>query len=161
MPSLRFKYEGMKENGIYFARWMMEDASLKAWVKEAQALVPIPLSAHRLKTRGYNQALEFCKELSRLTDVPVRQLLARREDTKALKTLSKTERQRSVEQAFMLDAAAAAAFRTEGAGTVVLVDDIATTFATLKACRSVLLEKMPDLEVRYLTFSARESDEIS
>lgn len=85
-------------------------------------VVPVPLSAQRLRARGFNQALEIARSLDagRLEAG----LLARPRDTAAQFDLPWDERQRNVRGAFSIARA------LDGA-SVAVVDDVMTTGATL------------------------------
>jgi ComF family protein len=89
------------------------------------ALVPMPLSVERLRSRGYNQALELAREVGRVRGVPVWAHACRRViDTPAQALLPWRERPRNVLGAFVCDADLAGL-------RVAVVDDVLTTGATL------------------------------
>jgi ComF family protein len=88
-------------------------------------VLPVPLSAARLRARGFNQALEIARTVAAAAGAPLAPRLAeRRRDTAAQFELSLAERERNVRGAFGCDAA------LDGA-EVALVDDVMTTGATL------------------------------
>lgn len=99
-------------------------------------LVPVPLHPRRRRRRGYNQSELLARELARRlptierTTAPGR--LRRVRDTPSQVGLDRFQRRANV----------AGAFRWEGpslAGRpVLLVDDVATTGATLQACAAAL-----------------------
>jgi ComF family protein len=95
-------------------------------------LVPVPLHLTRLGQRGYNQALLLADALGRGTGLPVRELIVRTRETTKQHRLDRAARLRNLQDAF------APAPRRPHGGTVVLVDDILTTSATLEACAGVL-----------------------
>jgi ComF family protein len=100
-------------------------------------LIPIPLSTERHRDRGYNQvtmvatmAVAECEDVTINTTV-----LVRTKHTKPQTSLTKKERAENLHDAFVLSNKAA----TELSGKhVILVDDVHTTGATLKAARAVL-----------------------
>jgi ComF family protein len=97
------------------------------------ALVPLPLHRARLRRRGYDQALELARPLARTLDLPLcSDLLQRVRATAPQSELSAGARRRNVQGAF--------AVRTDGPvpGHVVLVDDVMTTGATLRAAATAL-----------------------
>lgn len=96
----------------------------------AAALVPVPLHPARERARGFNQA----RELARALDLPVLDALRRLRPTPPQADLPAARRHANVKGAFALTPRC----RVSGL-TLVLVDDVSTTGATLNACASVLL----------------------
>jgi ComF family protein len=91
-----------------------------------ELLVPVPLSAARLRRRGYNQALELGRALAGVLRVPLAPAAARRtRDTGEQTRLDAAQRRRNVRGAFAVDAAA-----VRGRHVAVL-DDVITTGATV------------------------------
>lgn len=107
----------------------------------ADLAVPVPLHRSRLRERGFNQAAEIASHLG----LPVADALRRVRATPSQTDLPAAKRHANVRGAF------AARRRVPVSGrTVVLVDDVSTTGATLDACARVLLDAGA-LEVRALT----------
>jgi len=98
----------------------------------ADFLVPVPLHIARHYGRGFNQASELAKHLG----IPSVNVLRRRRATATQTDLPEAERHRNVRNAFAVRHGARG--RLQGA-TVVVIDDVSTTGATLDACASVLL----------------------
>lgn len=131
----RFKYSGRSEYARYYAKEAYIRHGRQLLATKAEALVPVPLHVSRKRKRGYNQAEEFAKELSKLTGIPVYgDLVKRRKKTKPLKTLNVPERQNNLKKAFLF---------TENdvkLSTIILIDDIYTTGTTLDAVAEVCRE---------------------
>jgi ComF family protein len=88
-------------------------------------IVPMPLAAARLRSRGFNQALEIARALpARFADRVVPDLLERQRDTAPQASLPMDQRDRNVRGAFHC-------IRPVSNRTVVIVDDVMTTGATL------------------------------
>ena len=107
------------------------------WVEpaldEADLLLPMPLSATRLKERGYNQALLLARALE-----PTKtraDILLRIQDTPAQHTLKRSERLTVLNHAFAVEPLLADTLRGQ---RVVLVDDVMTTGASLFTAARVL-----------------------
>lgn len=98
-------------------------------LRGADVVVPVPLHRSRRRARGFNQAAELAHHLG----VPVAHLLRRVRATPSQTDLPAARRHANVRGAFALARGAS----VSGA-TVVLVDDVSTTGATLEACARVL-----------------------
>ena len=99
-----------------------------------QAIVPVPLHPSRLRSRGYNQALEIARPLAKALHIPLlRDVLQRARATSAQTDLTTAlARRRNVRGAF------AAHFEGEVPRHVAVLDDVFTTGATLAECTRVL-----------------------
>lgn len=99
---------------------------------EPQALIPVPLHSSRLRSRGYNQALELAAYWGKCRDVPVRSsLLTRTRATHAQSSLPATARTANVDGAFKAN--------TRIPEHVALIDDVVTTGATTTEAAKALL----------------------
>ena len=117
----------------------LRDALLRSTVGDMplpSCLTAVPLGGERLRTRGFNQALEIARPLSAALGVPVAaRLLVRLRETAAQATLAPPERRLNLRGAFMLQPAMVDAVRGQHVG---VVDDVMTTGATLDAVATVL-----------------------
>jgi len=100
----------------------------------ADVLVPVPLHSKRLSKRGYNQSHRLARELGKRMNVPVVDdcLFRQRHTSPQTRTSSAEERQRNIASAF--------ACHTDNLRDkrVLLIDDVATSGATLDACAAAL-----------------------
>lgn len=95
-------------------------------------VVPIPLHPRRLRERGFNQALELAKPLAEHLGAPLEfARLARTGYTHPQAGLSLKERKRNVRGLFAAEGVTGK--------RLLLVDDIATTCATLESAATALL----------------------
>ena len=95
------------------------------------ALVPVPGHPRRVRERGWEPTGDLAAELGRRCGLPVRCALARVRDTPPLTGKSAARRRRLVRGAFRAGAAD---------GRLLVVDDVATTGATFRSCRSALID---------------------
>jgi len=123
------KYDSRTSLARPLARRMR--ASARGILQSADAVVPVPLHRSRERTRGFNQA----RELARHLGVPVLDALVRSRATRSQADLPAARRHANVRGAFALHRRA----NVRGL-TLVLVDDVSTTGATLNACARPLLE---------------------
>lgn len=104
-----------------------------AEAERPQALVPLPLHRARLRSRGYDQALELARPLARALQLPLRDdLLLRRRVTTAQSRLDAAGRRRNLHGAFVVSTQAPLPDH------VALVDDVMTTGATAHAAVAAL-----------------------
>lgn len=114
-------------------------------VRNGSVLVPIPLGAARRRERGYNQSAELARALGRLVSLPVDQArLDRRRETARQTGLTPDARRANLVGAF--------AARAAPGERPVLVDDVFTTGATLRAAAEALLAAGA-VEVSAVTFA--------
>lgn len=113
-----------------------------------RVFVPVPLSARRLRERGYNQSLVLAKALATRRPAIIRSPLVRTRETPTQTRLTPEQRLANVADAFRVDAT-----QLSGCGdrAVVLVDDVITTGATLNACARALSQEGVR-QICYLTF---------
>ncbi len=99
------------------------------------AVIPIPLHANKLKSRGFNQAELLARRFCELTANPCKpELLQRVKDTKAqMQTKSKQEREENLSRAFTVPSS-----QKIKKQDVVLFDDIYTTGATIREAIATL-----------------------
>jgi ComF family protein len=116
--------------------WQEQRKSSHIRPSSALSLVPIPLHANKLKSRGFNQAEVLAQQFSKLTKIPCHpQLLQRVKDTKAqIQTQSATERKNNLSEAFVVQASSKYLQQRE----VILVDDIYTSGATMREAITTL-----------------------
>lgn len=112
------------------AAWLAEqlgEALLAAPAALPDLLLPVPLSAQRLRARGYNQAWEVTRRLGARLVIPVcPDGLRRLGDNPAQATLDRAQRLANLQGAFDVPDPARVAGRHVG-----VVDDVMTTGATL------------------------------
>jgi ComF family protein len=134
------KYEGRRSLARPLGRLMRRRG---ADILDGTAcVVPVPLHSSRRRERGFNQALDLARQLDR----PVVAALTRARATATQTGLPAARRHRNVRDAFAVTRAGASL----AGATVVLVDDVSTTGATLEACARAL-KQAGVAEIRALT----------
>ncbi|MFA6553648.1 MAG: hypothetical protein WCT27_04435 [Patescibacteria group bacterium] len=96
-------------------------------------LVPVPLHPRRLRNRGFNQSKLIANELGELLGAKVEDLLVRTRYTESQMSLARHERLQNVIGAFKMKNDF-----EKMPENVIIIDDVATTLATLHECASVL-----------------------
>lgn len=108
---------------------LLSQVLLAVEIPPCAAVVPVPLHPRREAVRGFNQAALLAQEVGARLHVPVlKDGMARTIDTPPQVGLSRVQRLRNVSGAFAADRGAF------NRGGMLLVDDVATTGATLVTC---------------------------
>ncbi|TPG18720.1 ComF family protein [Sphingomonas koreensis] len=129
---LRLKYGGRTGFAETVARPMA-----RLMPAGADLLAPVPLHRWRLWSRGFNQAALIGAAVARETGVTmIPDLLDRTQQTPLLRGLGARERAKVVARAFAVPERRRAAI---GGKSVVLIDDVHTSGATVDACTRALL----------------------
>jgi ComF family protein len=101
-------------------------------------LVPVPASPDRVRERGYDQAALIASEAGRRLGLPVLEAIERARATTAQFDLDRGARASNLDGAFRVAVGPQVGQLAER--WIVLVDDVATTGATLAACARTLLD---------------------
>ncbi|WP_246660418.1 ComF family protein [Nitratireductor sp. XY-223] len=132
----RLKYSDRSDLAAVMARWMARAGGDA--IGAADAILPVPLHRRRLLRRRYNQSAELARALSRrtgLTYLPA--ALLRTRATRQQVGLGTKARAGNVRGAFTVPEAR----RSQVAGqSLLLVDDVYTTGATVKSATRALLQ---------------------
>ena len=131
---LQLKYADVTPLGSWFARTLAALVERNPQLFAADVVVPVPLDPGRRRERGYNQAELIAKPFARLIGIPFRScLLVRTRPRPNQLRLTRRERWDTVRGAY-------ATHKTAQVDklSVILVDDVFTTGATLDACSKAL-----------------------
>jgi ComF family protein len=133
---LSFKHSDRTYPAWALTAWMHR-AGQEFWA-EADYLVPVPLHRWRLFKRRYNQSALLAQHMGAIAAKPVLvDALLRLRPTPTQGHMNRKERQENVKGAFGLNPRYAAQLQDK---TIILVDDVLTTGATVNECSTVLLK---------------------
>lgn len=143
----RFKNSGRQEYARFYAEAIVSAHSDFLRSVAPDMLIPVPIHISKLRQRGYNQAYVLCREISRLTNIPVNdKLIVRQKKTAPLKDLGLSERQNNLNRAFKIGV------DDVKLKTVIIVDDIYTTGSTIDEMSRTILERFP-CEIYFITLT--------
>lgn len=98
-------------------------------------LVPVPLHMKRLRERGYNQSTLLAEHIALMQTIPLQpQAIHREIETRTQVGLDAQQRQQNVAGAFIADPSIVTR------KTILLIDDVYTTGATMTACAQAALD---------------------
>ena len=140
---------GLKFGGkIIYSRLFAELLlPLISQVPNDYVLMPVPLHQSRLRMRGYNQAYEIAKEISKSSKRKLDTALIRQKNTAMQAQLELKHRAKNVSKAFAVD-------QPLINKNILLVDDVMTSGNTLKECAKTL-KKAGATDVRVLVFARK------
>ena len=116
-------------------RLMGECLSVRLQERAATAdyLIPMPLHLERLKTRGFNQASEIARVVSKNLHIPIAwDWVVRSKETKSQAELNAADRRQNMRSAFTAKSLSGA--------RIAIIDDVVTTGATSVALAETLLK---------------------
>lgn len=160
----QYKYNFIKDLAVPLAKLMIQKLSFCPEIpKKNVVLIPVPLHQRRLRWRGFNQAELLAREISQVLKIPlVNDILIRKKHTlPQAKMPNLSARKQNIQQTFALKSSKRlvikndvppqflrrASFSGRASGfetkTIILVDDVATTGATIKECAKILKPLKP------------------
>ena len=120
----QFKFNRKLEYSRLFSELLAEKLAL--FTEPPDLIIPVPLHSSRLRSRGYNQAWELAKHLSKLSSTPASHKFCRRIKKTPLQTgLKAIERKQNLKKAFIVTG------NVKGLN-ICIVDDVMTTGSTLE-----------------------------
>jgi ComF family protein len=131
------KYNGMPSLGKLLGKQLGERVKEELAGGEVSAIVPVPLHFSKKRERGYNQSEYVCRGMSSVLGVQVEPtLITRKRYTRTQTQLNREERRQNVAGAFLVQRRAQPGIKD---ATLLLVDDVITTGATMQSCAQVLM----------------------
>lgn len=129
-----FKYKHYDYLAKYLAQIMIDQLlSLGCDLSNYNLIIPVPLSRQKLKEREFNQTYLLAETLANYFNILIKDdIIYANKDTASQVNLTKKERKRNIENKFFINDVDLKGQR------VILLDDIFTTGATIKACAKLL-----------------------
>ncbi len=124
----RFKYSSRKYYAQYIAQLMVVN---KSYFENIDYLTFVPIGDKRRRERGFNQAEEIAKEISKIIGIPVISTLDKIKSERHQAGLSQKERRKNLSGTFRLKDDAKDIIKGKN---LLIIDDVFTTGATLSEC---------------------------
>jgi len=130
------KYGSRDDLATFLAREMGKAYDYFPEIKDNDFVIPVPLHKKRLHTRGYNQAELLARELAKLKGLKIlKGAVERNRSTPTQTTLNREQRLKNVHGAFKVVKPELVKGKK-----ILLIDDVATTLATLDELAATLKE---------------------
>lgn len=144
---VQLKYSHRPDVGRWIGELMASDLRPKGFFDNVDCIMAVPLHWRRQLKRGYNQSEQLARGVAKVTGLPLLKGYVRRirnNPTQTHKTAE--ERYENVKELFRLR-------RRIPYSSVLLIDDVLTTGATLTSCIKAILEQQPELRISVLTMA--------
>lgn len=126
-----YKGNGVKQLAHFFAEILYNQLQIKNWY--GLPIVPVPPRKGKIKTWGWDQVARIAELLKKYYKIPIYAVLERGETSCEQKKLNKQDRKLIIKGQFSIKKHSK--YIPE---SIVLLDDITTTCATLNECAGVL-----------------------
>ena len=128
------KYRGVKAVGTCMGELYGSELKNSEYYKHVDVIIPVPLHPRKKRQRGFNQSEVFARGLGAVMEKPIDTKNLRRRTSSSTQTRkSRFMRWKNVEGVFILRNPESLDNRS-----VLLVDDVITTGATIEACAHAL-----------------------
>lgn len=138
----QLKYKDQVEISSYLGEWLGIELCESGYYKNIDVVVPVPLHKKRMRSRGYNQVEGFGKEIALSLNATYNATtLVRVKNTASQTVKDRLTRWKNVQTIFEVSE-----LKNLQGKHILLVDDVITTGATIKACVAEL-NKIPDIKL--------------
>ena len=130
------KYEKKFNVGIFLGKTLANKINSNRPDWKIDLIIPIPLHQLKKAERGYNQSFYIAKGIGKILDIPFSDRVVKRiKYTESQTTMTLNEREENISGAFKVINR-----NSVNGKTILIIDDVITTGATISECGKVLLE---------------------
>ena len=141
------KYKNNPDLGVYFGEQIGMAIEEKVKTYQIDAILPVPLNHRKQFKRGYNQSQKLAEGISNKLNIPINEKLLQRTQNNVSQTKkSRFQRWDNVSSSFEIK-------DLKTYKHILIVDDVATTGATIEHIIILLKEKAPDLKISVVTLA--------
>lgn len=145
---IKIKYKGGAKLGIKIGEWAATETAHLQLAEKIDVIVPVPADRKRIKTRGYNQAEMIAKGMGRIMQRPVMNPLTKKDTGTSQTKLSQRARRENTTGKYTADIP-----ESWKGKSILLVDDVLTTGATIGNCAQALLAADPQARISIFTIA--------
>lgn len=141
-----FKYRFIRDLAVPLSHILIKILKKTLFQEEQKPhniiLIPVPLHKRKILQRGFNQAELLAKEISKKFGMPLaKDKVIRTKNTKPQIELDPAARQTNVQDAFLCQK------EIPKNKTIIIIDDVCTTSATLSECAKAIRAKNPSKKI--------------
>lgn len=143
-----FKYRGFPSLGRHLGFLAGQELLYAGWLNDIDFVCPVPLHWWKRMIRGYNQSEEIAKGIAEACGIDLTLELAARRHHRTQTSMSEEQRRQNTRGIFRLRHPGRYAGKT-----ILLVDDVCTTGATLTSAAEAILRAQPEARLVILTLA--------
>ncbi len=143
------KYNGFPRIGYQLMAEAIPQLQASGFFDGVDAVCPVPLNVWRLMRRSYNQSSYIARAIEDQLDIPLRKLLRARHHASQTH-FGATDRAKNAERTYYADVK-----KCRHYNHILLIDDVITTGATVRACVAALHAANPQAKISVLALTAR------
>ncbi|MDR3178743.1 MAG: hypothetical protein LBT82_01630 [Oscillospiraceae bacterium] len=132
---LRYKFTRRKDYFKNFAKLMAESLKKNFENLDFDFITSVPIDKYKTNQRGYNQSKELAEEMSKILNIPYKELLMKTKQTKEQHLSNAKERKENLRGVYSIIKSVILSRKS-----ILLCDDIVTTGSTLSECVQILKE---------------------
>lgn len=140
------KYRNFPSIGVMLGKLAGKELYVAGFLNEIDVIVPLPMHFLKKASRGYNQTDKIAKGISLATGLPVIDALRMRHRRKSQTYLSGTERLQNAVDLFSTKKSIDLSGKS-----ILLIDDICTTGATMEGAALALIKGFHDIKLYLFT----------
>ncbi len=143
------KYNHRPKVARYLASMMAREIAADGFFDGIDLIIPVPLHFTKLLSRGYNQAEVIAEGIAEVTGIEIGDNIRCRHAHSTQTRKGIAERDANARASYALEHADRLAGRH-----ILLIDDVITTGATLRACLELIATQSPSSRLSILTLAA-------
>ena len=141
-----FKYHRFPDLAAHLGSIVADELIVTGFLSDIDFILPVPMHFLKKSRRGYNQTEEIARGISSRTGIPVSKLLRAVRPHPTQTSLSLENRIKNTEGIFKVNNPELLKDKS-----VLIVDDVCTTGATLGSAARVIVDSVPGVEITLLT----------
>ncbi len=145
----QIKYADKREVAFELGRLLGEKLAQQFHFQDIKYIIPVPMHPKKRISRGFNQAELFANGLAETMQIPVEaSVLKKIKMTDSQTKLSRLQRMSNTEDVFHLTNASLLHGKS-----ILIVDDVMTSGATLESCANAIVEAEPSVKINFATIA--------
>ena len=146
----KIKYKDQRTPALQLGRLLGDKINGSDFFKNIDMIVPVPMHPRKERERGYNQAMILAQGISEKTGwrIDNKNILKKKKYSTVQAHSNYSERLRNVSESYICTGGEKCYQKN-----ILIVDDVATTCATLQACVDAIIEKQPDCKLFIVTLA--------